>query len=957
MNIRFFLFCITTVLISSFSNIVPAIGGKGYVIHKVDKKDVKEGESALRSGKLEILTQDDLKKENKRFINVTNDIVFDKTAFYSSNYFYLGAAFIEVIGNIKSSTLVRAYIIPGATPSQDAVSFVTLAPEQANVNSAQENKELVLTTNPIYDKRVTNLTLMGNKPVITFASGVDDDNKKIALVNLVEQSEKYAVGSLVKINTENINDASGADATDEVVGLAASSDTIFAAVSPKDKFFKEENSGIAVVVQKDNKLKAINSVTGNQDENRAFGISTDLNPADGFVSVSINNLAQIGGLGDMYWDSSLNRLFIGLTSVERVNDAIDGGVISLLVGRIVDGKLIIETAVTGNADLFENNSSNFIFGFRYDDDVNVSASVRKIKTMHTSTGKSYLIVNSGVGIGSIKNEVYALPLVKTGDVEDIGKIAKKNDLTQVIEVVGDMTRKDEDPAKIGRGSVPIEEDKSIEDMFVVGDSVFVCVSQDISGIFRSTAIFDGDGIVRSWTAWQRVMGNVDKVFGAGMDSILGNYWYLTEDVAGDKNTVKITRWGKSIEENGLMGNGLVELLTSEFTQQNGGVHQIFNFDEYTPSLSRDDAGDRVSMMVATGFQKIALIKTGEGNPFTPLTQFRKDDEVFIFEGDVLENIGPICCSDVSRIQAANSGWLFVGGDGGIAVLRNGVTGNGWPSQVDDDAVDFENIVNNFSFKNLTKDDGTSFSQVRKILCDGPNSRLYIMSADNIYRAAMDNPNKFLDVGALDLNEKEITKPSGILLDMLIVYNNGVNIRLLAATTSGLFISDNIDNIDGDKVPTWSPITLSSGAQIASPVIHLNFISTTKGGSTTDGNLYVMTADFSLNISNIYRFNVYNGVVIPITESSGTNDFYSIGEMRSNFVTDGSLGFHMLSKHFGQTDFLKRISIISTKSSIRNGEKAIDLDLENNAYNVGIMVQNTASGAWIVPGDWGIRVNE
>jgi hypothetical protein len=108
---------------------------------------------------------------------------------------------------------------------------------------------------------------------------------------------------------------------------------------------------------------------------------------------------------------------------------------------------------------------------------------------------------------------------------------------------------------------------------------------------------------------------------------------------------------------------------------------------------------------------------------------------------------------------------------------------------------------------------------------------------------------------------------------------------------------------------------------------------------------------------MYRFNVQNGEVTAFNESNENDDFYSIGEFKTNFVTDGSIGFLQLSKHLGASNFLTRMSLFANKTAIRNSEQVIGLDLDTNAYNVGIMIQNSASGAWVVPGDWGIRVNE
>jgi len=419
-----------------------------------------------------------------------------------------------------------------------------------------------------------------------------------------------------------------------------------------------------------------------------------------------------------------------------------------------------------------------------------------------------------------------------------------------------------------------------------------------------------------------------------------------------------------------MGNGLVELLSKEFTQSNGGVHRVFNFDENTFGLRRNDGKSicRSSLMVATGLNKIAVVKTGfykhdNGNgAFTPTdVKFTKEEinqNVFVFEGDDLQNFGPVCCAELSRIADKNNGWLFVGGWGGLAVLRNSENGNGWDGREDGEDVDFAK----FTFKKLNKKDKSSFSQVRKLVADNcmDNQFLYIMTSDKIYRFIM-GAKKFAIVPTEQLEEDEILPPPGVLLDMIIYYSVNEDARLLVATTDGLFYSDKIDNSLADKVPTWTKVTVAPDVPLAGPVVHLHFIDKQKGGYTTDGNLYALVADLSLSLATIYRFDV--GVtggdpyINPIQEVGGAYYFYSIGELRNNFVTDGALGYMMLPKHFDKTEFLRKFKMISSQSSIRYDEKSIDLDLDSDSYNVGIMVQNTASGAWVVPGDWGIRVNE
>jgi hypothetical protein len=602
----------------------------------------------------------------------------------------------------------------------------------------------------------------------------------------------------------------------------------------------------------------------------------------------------------------------------------------------------------------------------------VHADTYKLKTMLTSTNKNYLITNSSVvaTAAQVKNKIFALPILGTKksdgtsvDAQNIGKIADKNNKDLIVQNNAGMTLStgvDSISSIVGAGDLPIQTTDIVTDLFAVNDTVFVSVASDRSadkhesGIFRSVAIFDENGEIRAWSPWQRVMGNIDKVFGFGFDIANSNYWYLTQDGAGDKNTVRVTQWGKGSANTGLMGNGLVTLLNNEFKQEHAGVHQLFNFDEDTPSIKRTLIAGKISFMAALGYKKIALIQTGAANinnVFTPTqTQFIKNVDVFIIQDSALNNLGPICCTDLSRSTDDDKGWLFVGGYNGIAVLGSD-DGTGWDGQTTSAAISLPTIAT-WEFKEIG-----NFTQVRKILGDQLNGAyIYVMTLDNIYRFVPDK-DKFKDIGNIALDEKAVTPPPGYLLDMLVFKRDAGDTRLLVATTQGLFYSDSINDTDEIKTPMWTKVLLKSGTALSNPVSHLSFVDIQKGGYTTNGNLYVLAADMSLNMSNIYRFNVKDGIITAIKENEGTDYFYSEGELRINFVTDGAVGFTNLSKHLGKAEYLKMIRMLSNPRNIRVSESVINLNLESSAYNVGSMVLNTASGTWMVPGDWGIRVNE
>lgn len=951
----FFLILFSTLFSDSFtyiSNNEISIG----VDKNIILKEVEGKEELLRSldpQEVERLEKDLLDTQVKYIQTTKTALDYNANIFYGADYFYLGSN----SAGAQDYSLMRAKINKGSTQDNNTVEFVALSPEEVYLNGIKEDKKSVKKTNPIYNKRIDKLTLQGRYPVLTLQDSTIVNETAFDAKKLVCMVTDFNRGTNVKTNEIEINDSNSA-ATSEILGLAASSNKFFAAVKSNAGSFGDGNGGFALLEEKGNVLTPLDATTGNNG-NKAFKLDLTANT----LFAITQNASDDVDFGSMYWDPNLQRLFIGLINAKKsnVNDA--GGAVSVLVGRLDENKLIIEPVIALEQNLFTENSGDHVLGFYYINNTDIASDCFNIKTMKTSTGKNYLIVNGVTSTAIEKDKIFAFPLVglKQSDGsntpnENVGKIVDKNDTNhnEVVQNNVGMWLDSDSSVLIGRSSLPIPLESDVQDLFIINDSVYASVAENRSdndhesGIFRSTALFDENGNIRAWTSWQRVAGTIDKVYGSGIDINTGNFWYLTES-AGNRNTVKVTQWGKSKANAGSMGNGLTKLLFDQFSQENAGVHQLFNFDEETPSITRNAINNRISFMASLGYKKVALIQTGEGNDIFNPTQieFEKNTNVFVIEDDALNNLGPICCSEISRVQAENSGWLFIGGHNGLAVLRQ-VDGNGWDGQQDSAKLDLATIAG-WKFKEIG-----DFSQVRKLVARG--GFIYVMTLDSIYRIKMD-ANKFKDMNPDDSNAKTITPPPGYLLDMIIYYRAAGDTYLLVATSQGLFYSNAINDLDEDKTTIWTRVLLNSGSPLSKPVTDLSFLDVQKGGYTTNGNLYVLTADLSLNLATVYRFDIQNGQINPIEEKSGTDYFYSFGELRTNFVTDGSFGYSMLPKHFSSSKFLRNIRMIDTQGFIRSFERNISLDLENSAYNIGKIVQNTASGAWVVPGDWGIRVNE
>jgi len=896
-------------------------------------------------------------------------LTFDKTLFGSADRFYLGAA----QPGEGSSSLVLSIVRDKSQGGGKEIQILSVAQENVFLNVVppkDDEPAPVLKPNPFFDAQITQLAFMNTLPVLTFVKGNNnpDDNQRICLL---ESSLRVAT------NTMFLNDANS-NQTNGIVGLCATrgirKSRIFALVAPSQGTFGEAGSGLALL-GKDTKasLFPVDAATGEKG-NKAFSLDASLLQINGAPTIGSGPLA-------LHWDSALQRLFIALPLSKSALSGSTGGV-ALLVGRLVTENLPgqesktrieIEPTVGLSAGNFTQNSNNHIVGFLHGIGNATATNLYHVRTMHTMTGNSYVIVNGGTSSGNVQNEVYALPIKQPSEEEpeDTGKIVKKTDFTELVASVGDMTLKTDEAALVGGGTLPIQSNQAVERLFVVGNAVFACVAGDRTavnreaGIFQSAALFAPDGKIRSWTPWKRVMGSVDKVFGGGLDVLTGNFWYLTEDNLANKSTVKVTQWGSGEASPGLLGGdggdvskGLISVLKSEFPQAKRGVHQMCDFGPTTPGLSNE-----FSFLVATGASKVALIETGRGvnGALTPNTgdfatnkgqnigSAANAGRVQPFTDAALTTLGPIVTADVSRIaNGGNQGWLFVGGPGGVAVLSDNA-GNGWDTNAGLSA-GFNNISANFSFKTIG-----AFDRVRRVACDGQN--LYVLTDKALYRASM-AANKF-SPNPVPLNAEIIATPQGLIgsasdsfLDFVVVGS-----KAILSSTNGLFAvtpSGSIATVQ-DMIATndWEEVTTQDDRQLGA-VSHLFVMHGVQGSGA---NVFVMASDLALDVAVIYHFDVQESGVLAVASPSDVDYFFTAGEVRNAFFSDGSLGFHTHPRHFDRADFLRVVSMGADPLMVRVSDREVLLENVENVQNAGIMIMSSASGARLFPLDNGIQVNE
>lgn len=946
----------------------------------------------------------------------TDKLNFEKTAFnssVSSPSFYAGAK--EAI----TTDSVKKYAI---TKFNSLLEVVGITPEKIIMYTDDKTKEEQ--DNDLYGKQILNLVSYKNSYLLaTYEQKAEGET--VSTSNILYMILNPQQDGKLSIKTEALKDAEKAD-TKQIKAFTGSSSYIFAAVSASDKTWQDddssvnENRGIAIVypnmsASPNPTITQLNAEDLKQSTPEATAKKISVTPVDKVVCFYSADATQpmgkakiMGSDVDMCWSTSLQRLYTGLSEVKRDDPAKEGGCFSVLVGRIgVDSsdsltKLILSPILSNpQKGKFNVNSNKNIIGFYYDTSTltPISISAKKIRSIVTSTNKNYVIVNCNVATtsGDTYNQIFALPVLGTLDSDgksipeaQIGTLSKINNSTKLPTFDGIPTNKDEMP--IYDKSTPANSTKGIlvghdtkqniddlTDMFIYGDSVYICLGDSTSaqdqGIFQSSAIFNEDGIIISWTPWQRVGGGIYRVLGGGIDSFANFYFLCGEnDKPANANTVRITCWGTTEEVNpsattltsGIAWEKNVErnlssIISEIFPQEEGGVFQIINLDEQTPGFKTN----QFSMMVAVGYKKVALIQTGKWDnsgktgKFIPNTKFTINDNVFVFELE-LKDIAPLCFAEVSRSQTSGEGWLFVGGYGGVAVLSK-ADGSGWswtaPSTGLDNLSSTEFPGTGFTFKTLTPSTG-DFKYVRKLasLVSSDKKQLFIQTMNNLY-VVNQSADQF-KTGKV--TEQKITFNPSVenlfFTDMLIIPNSdtfadttSTKFKFILGTTNGLYCGT---GYDGTKI-NLTALNTSMG-----PALHLHYISETKGKNGSIGNLFVTYANFLSNSGKVYRYTVDGSnttSVKPVTvdDSNLFIDFYSF---RGNFITDGAFGFSLLPKGPSNYIFTYMYQITqNTTETVIPLDEYLDLACSN--WNVGVMTRNTASGSWLVPGDWGIRVNE
>lgn len=816
------------------------------------------------------------------------------------------------------------------------------------------------------------------------------------------------------------HDAGGSEAAGSIEQLASLKigdkklkNVVLGAVAESGKNFGIGNSGIAAMQYSSATLKGKTiyslipwNLASGSAANQAILFNTSISAikvGSGTPTLEIDSDPVV----DMHWDARLARLYVALrvTAASGANN----GARAIVVGRFNEGVLVFDKLVPDAAVVGSND--DVIIGAHN----GRSASIFKVRTMHTSTGLDYLIVNGGnneagsSGIAGVANQVYALPLVHIASQEDeqwrtnakhgtladvtvdpttsfdrVSQRFVRRLFTKQAKTASQLYTTDDQAAVVGGGVIPFIPSsapvRTIGDMFVAGDAVYVSVPYDYDsngndaiqqpGLYQSQAIFDQRGCIIAWTAWQRVAGTDAFIYAARLDARHGNFWYLTGTDSSHTDTVKQTQWGRD-NNDGLLGGttanssvGLVNVLAEELPSRVGGIQGFAQFDAFNSGVVG------LTDLLAVGTNKVVFVKTGDASaatgtikPYTGNFAAGKavstngtfptgTGRVFSCSGGDLVSLGPLTATTIFTWNcgcAQQCSWIAVGGVHGLAILSD-AQGNGFAPTT---------LPYGFTFRTVG-----NYLNVCKIIGDG--TFLYVLTPHTLDRIEL-NRASFVSG---NLQKTVLATPQSLGFGAAGSFSDLVIADKLAllATSHGLY---RISNGCSVKIgtPRWTAVPLGESL---GPVYSLSSAESSFG-LAVGGQVYALGAYSGYDEARLYRLYVREGSAISSTSVRTIGDMYlkdepsffvSFGQLRSFYFDDGSV--RLVTRPVNETRVMAlyalpnslRIPVDTTTDTQFLASHSTLISAEISDYGIfGRPWRLSPSGAWLLYGDFGLRVNE
>ncbi len=919
--------------------------------------------------------------------NLLTTSVFDTT----NEFFYVASAADLTGGGVAADT--KQYALAGTSSS--ASIMVPAAPATVTLNGTAGQ------TNPLYGAQISKLGLAAGTPVVVKAAETDA---------VYWVTSKLGAATQTMISATAINDAAAPGAARTITSVTGSSGFVFAIIQEA----LAANRGVALLKKTDAGLlvqqKAIPA-----NETNAYAVPILLT-AGGVVSMGQDATTPDATFSTMHWDSTLQRLYIGLD----ITSGGAAGARSVIVANMSqtgtnDTKLnlvaIAPTAAFATANNIVGGTGNGTHVKAY-----------RIKTMHTSAKTSYLIVQRDDGridaVPLVNEQVDPTKAATWQTSATHGTVAKKNSLPttyyrtvsadlQVFAgrgfqtpatAAGDLLNSVDDDlrAHVGRGTIA---GATMTDMQVYRDTVFVTTTgatADVDGVFYSQALFDENGVIQNWTVWTQASYSLEgDACGVGYAPTLGKLITLEATPAAAPKKVRVSQWSDGALD-GLLGGtttnsslGFIERVSAQFSSSQGGVLGLFNFHKSNPSFAGIGNANTLSLMVATGYNKVVIVKTGTAIAphVATLGDFSTDQRTFTSgaisnistEGaGVTANTAIISVSggDLATLGAINSAaiirdigvscYLIVGGTGGIAVLRT-ADRLGW--------ADAPGLVKNLSDAGALSTDKTfqkigTYTDVRKLWMAIGTANvqfLYILTSTALYRipaAELANANP---------TATTLATPASLGLSAFDSFTDFIASDKLGllATSAGLYRTGNGQNVSTGNSTTinWTSVTLpESNTSITKLVPVCTTVLPPEFATQGQGAVYVLSGSVSKQLSTLYQLTIKTVSGTAVTDTTvqlvpnavlqGTaSPLSSLGIYRNAFATNGATLLATSSQTLAAATELNRLGLATEVGTFSGYAATQKVDFGGTGSTLYGLERNSATGSWIVYGSFGLRVLE
>lgn len=537
------------------------------------------------------------------------------------------------------------------------------------------------------------------------AGSIDNSNTVFAVLN----TGATAIASAALIDATTGFTASG------IAALAANNSFIYAAVKPSSSgTFGPTGSGIAVVrITKTPNLSEGSLLQTDAQTGGTMPQAQKLDQSSPQVKTasSVNN-PTFENFATMHWDDTLQRLYIGLQLTTQTNAATDGIKSVVVAYNNPTNTDILNLSAIAPDSTVATTRDQIVVSQNNGTDPAVQLATLHLRTMHTSTGLSYLIVHGGNGDSSVVgNKVFALPLIDNPtDTANHGTLANKNILTNGVfqtvptapaDIPTDFTisgnQSDIFALVGGTALFPLISPNAISDIVVIGDTVYASsnTAADTSneaGIFYSQAMFDNTGKILRWTPWARAFSAqtgtennpvASPVSFFSVDQVNGKLFAVTNDLDISDQTVLSNQWDLTST-----GTSLTAELTDALPN---GCYSALNLHAFTRGLGEENA-NRYALF--GGAQKVVFARTSISQatavpyntisdpttnftvtaPQRIITDFSNPQDFLITQ--LPSDAGCVTCLAYSQRAATegNQGYFFAGTARGLYVFASGNQG-------------------------------------------------------------------------------------------------------------------------------------------------------------------------------------------------------------------------------------------------------------------------------------------